>query len=144
MITRRAIAFVAVSGLLAGCSDPIAARDRFLVSGDRYRADKRLVEATIEYRNAAERDPQSADAQRKLAETYVELNKPEEALAAYGKLADLDPRNVPARLRAASLLAAGGEFACRGEGAAGDCARPAQSRRTHPAGAGAGRFAAAG
>jgi tetratricopeptide (TPR) repeat protein len=94
----------------SGCTNASTARDQFIRSGDRYLAEGRLTEASIEYRNAAQRDPDSVEAQRKLAETYVASNQPDKALSAYETLSDLDRNSVPARLRASSLLAAAGEL----------------------------------
>ncbi len=107
---RRLSFLLLLSAAVSGCSDPVAARERFLASGDTYLAQGRLNEATIEYRNAAQRDPSSVEAQQKLGETYIAMNEPGKALTAYQAVSELDRKNVAARLRAGSLLAASGDF----------------------------------
>ena len=97
--------------LLGACGqDPEAAKAAHLQSGDKFFAEKKFREASIEYRNAVQADPKFADARRKLAETYLELNEGENALREYVRAADLLPGDADVQIRAGRLLMMAGLF----------------------------------
>jgi tetratricopeptide (TPR) repeat protein len=92
----------------AGCSDPTKKKQAFLESGNRYAASERFEEAALEYQNAIQVDPLYGEARVKLAETYVRLGKPANALEEYVRAADLLPGDIGVQLTAGGhLLLAG-------------------------------------
>jgi tetratricopeptide (TPR) repeat protein len=107
------IVFSAVAALLiAGCSrDPVAATRRYIESGDRYAAQGKYGEAAIEYRNAIKRTPQSVEAHSKLAAAAAGAHDAETAVGETLRLAELQPDDVAAQVRAGSIYLLAGRFA---------------------------------
>ncbi len=71
-------------------------------------------EAVIEYRRALQEDGRYGQARKGLAEAYLRLNEPGNALNEYVNAADLLPADLEVQLKAASLLLMAGEHeACR-------------------------------
>ena len=100
-----AVFAVVLSSLAAGaCRSPEAASIAFLAQGDTYFAAKKYDEASIEYRNAIQRTPLSAEAYYKLGEVQAAKSDVVGALGSYIKAADLSPGMVDAQLKAANLL----------------------------------------
>src|SRR5205085_11575993 len=64
----RRLLFLLLSVLLAlalvACSNPAKAKAEHLQRGQQYLKDKKYAEAALEFRNALQRDDQSADADR--------------------------------------------------------------------------------
>src|SRR5690242_3275601 len=85
-----------------GCarSDASAAR-QFLERGDRYARQGDDKSAAIEYRNAVRRAPALVDAHARLADVSSRLRDVETQVAELVKLAELQPRDMTAQLRAA-------------------------------------------
>jgi tetratricopeptide (TPR) repeat protein len=74
----------------------------FYIGLSRYRLQQ-LDEAIVDLATAANCNPQSVEFNSALAEAYVQKGDDNRALAAFGAVIKLDPRNIPA-LRAASTL----------------------------------------
>src|SRR5688500_3787679 len=83
---------------VSACSkDPEVAKREFLASGDRYFAEQKFAEAVVEYRNAIQQDPRFGEARFKLAETYIAIRQPAQAIREYIRAADLLPDNDEAQ-----------------------------------------------
>jgi tetratricopeptide (TPR) repeat protein len=89
----------------ASCSrDPEAAKQKFLVNGDRYLAEKKYPEAIVEYRNALKQDAKFGDARLKLTDAYLATGDVRNAVGESVRAADVLPESVEAQMRAGSLL----------------------------------------
>ena len=64
-------------------------------------------EAAIEFLNAVKIDPNFAEAHHQLAESYLQLQKPELAFQELGRTVQLDPQNYGTRIELANLLVLG-------------------------------------
>jgi len=110
---HRRVALLGAAALVwmaAGCAaGGTAARDELLRRGDRYAADRDYRAAIIQYKNALKRDPASAIAQRKLAESYLALQQIDKALEAYLRALATDRHDVVSHLRAGSLFLLSGD-----------------------------------
>lgn len=90
---------------LTGCSrDPEVVKREYVQSGDRYAAEGRHQEATIEYRNALQEDPRFGDALVKLAESYRALGDRTNAAASWVRAADVFTTDVDVQVRAGRIL----------------------------------------
>src|SRR5919108_1995381 len=78
--------------------------ERFFTRGERYLEARQYAEATIEFQNATRMNPQSVDAQMKLAEAYMSMGRTASAAAAYDRACAIDEHNRAACLQAASTL----------------------------------------
>jgi len=96
------------ASLLAACSKPDP--DEHLQKGDEFVAQGMLREASIEYRNGLQADPNRGDIRMKLADAYMRLEEPAQALGEYVRAADLLPDNAEAQLEAGRLLLLAGQF----------------------------------
>jgi Tfp pilus assembly protein PilF len=95
----------------AACGkDPEVAREEFMRSGDEYLAKNQLSEAVIQYRNAVQTDPQSGMARVKLADIYMRVGEPQNAIGEFVRAADLLPQDVEAQLNAGRMLLITGQF----------------------------------
>jgi tetratricopeptide (TPR) repeat protein len=95
----------------SGCSrDPAAASRRHLGRGDSYLAAGQFPEAAIEYRNAIRYAPASVEAHSKLAEAARRADDLRTTLLQYLRVAELDPGNVEAQIRAASVQLLAGRY----------------------------------
>ncbi len=106
-------AFVAVCCLAisTACStDPAARTLKFLNSGKQYFQKGQLQEAGIQFRNALQIDPRSADAHYQLARTYLRSGQTQAARREFSEAVTLDPKNSDAELQLASLLLAGRQY----------------------------------
>src|ERR671934_1820073 len=110
--TSRSTAVYAVAALVAaGCSrDPIKASRAHVAKGDQYVETGKFQEATIEYRNAVKYAPESAEAHAKLADAAARANDARTAIGEYLRIADLDPANAAAQVRAASVYLLAGRY----------------------------------
>lgn len=94
---------------IAGCSgDPASRRAAFVERGDAYVKEGKLREASIEYRNAVDADPNDGAARARLAETYVKIGDTTRALPEYVAAADLLPNDTHIQLEAGRHLLVGG------------------------------------
>lgn len=101
--------------LLAACSTPQEAAREHVRRGDRYLAEKKVAEAVLQYRNAVERDPDSGEARKKLADLYARSGNLKAALSQYVRAADLLPDDAEAQLSAGTLLLATRQFEDAGQ-----------------------------
>jgi len=114
VLTRLLIALAVgavVATTVAGCSrDATRARQNAFDAGNRYLADQKLPEASVEFRKAVAADPKFGEARVKLAEISVKLGDLPNAYREYVRAADLLPDNVDLQVRAASFLLAAGQY----------------------------------
>jgi tetratricopeptide (TPR) repeat protein len=82
----------------------------YIARGDEYALAGKVREAAIEYRNALKYKPDSLEAHEKLAEVATRGNDPMTALAEYMRIADLDPADTAAQVRAAAVSLLAGDF----------------------------------
>ena len=105
------LAALLVSATLGACAtDPQAASQRYVASGDQDVAQGKADEAVIEYRNAVDQDPRAGAARVKLADAYAETGAGEQALAEYVRAADLLPDDSTVHVKAGTMLALAGRF----------------------------------
>lgn len=105
------LAAALICASLAACTrDPEKLKRRFAESGDRYLAEQKYGEASIEYLKALQQDPQFAEARLKLAETYNAAGNTKLAFPEYVKAADLLTENEWVQVKAGQLLVNGGFF----------------------------------
>lgn len=104
----RTTALFLLSLVAASCAGPDAAEH--VQRGDAFVAEKKLAEATIEYRAALQVDPNLGEVRMKLAGVHLQLQKPGEALREYVRAADLLPTNAEAQIKAGQLLLLAGQF----------------------------------
>src|SRR5581483_11638157 len=91
--------------------DPAAASRRYIERGDRDAQQGKFTDATIEYRNAIKKWPQSVEAHAKLADVSARSNDPMTALGELIRIAELKPDDVAAQVRAGSVYLLAGRFA---------------------------------
>jgi len=90
---------------IGGCRhDPVAAKRRFVASGDQYVAAGKFGEAVIQYRSAVQQDPSAGDARAKLADAFLGAGDAANALHEYVRAADLLPDDVVLQVKAGNLL----------------------------------------
>src|ERR1700722_14339606 len=93
--------------LLSGCK---RSTQSYLERGQSYIQKGDYESARIEFLNAVNQDPRSAEAHHRLAQAYLAQRNGAEALQNLQIAADLDPNNVEIRLEMAQLYVAGGEY----------------------------------
>lgn len=108
----RLVALVGVVLLFLGaCSrDPTQQKLRYLTSGEKYYKEGKYPEAALQFRNALQLDPQSAEAHYQLARTYLSLDNPEGAYRELLETVTLQPTNWDAQLDLANLHTGRGEY----------------------------------
>ena len=110
-MTRLTCAIGAVVLLASGCSrDPRQAAAKFVASGDAFVAREQFKEATIEYRNALERQPRDAAIEMKLARAYEQAKDLAAAYRHYLRATELDAQRIDARAWLAEFLVRNGQF----------------------------------
>jgi tetratricopeptide (TPR) repeat protein len=96
----------------AGCRRSNDARAReFLERGDRFARNGDDKSAAIEYQNAVRRTPTAVDAHARLAEAAIRLHDVNTATSALLKIAELQPNDLAAQLRAGEAATSAGRFA---------------------------------
>ena len=111
MLSKRALAsFAALLIFVAGCGNEEAKKKEFFEAGKRFAAEKRYVEAILQFRNALQIDDKYADARVQLAETLALNGNTEGAYREYQRAADLLPDDAAVQTRAATLLFMAGQF----------------------------------
>ncbi|MBV8206017.1 MAG: tetratricopeptide repeat protein [Acidobacteria bacterium] len=90
---------------------PEQRKQRYLSSGQKYAAQGKLREATIQFLNAIELDPRFTQAHLELAKVAVRLGEPRSALFEYQSAAQLDPANLGAQLQVGKLQMLTGDAA---------------------------------
>jgi tetratricopeptide (TPR) repeat protein len=113
--TAPALILALVCGGAAACGQSAAERRQIAYERGNQHFDRgEYREAAIEYRRSLQQDGRFADARRRLAETYLKLEQPGNALREYVNAADLLPADVDVQLKAASLLLLAGDHeGCR-------------------------------
>jgi putative PEP-CTERM system TPR-repeat lipoprotein len=103
---------ILVLALAAGaCSrDPKAVKARYVASGDKYLAEGKGAEASVEYRNALEADAQDGEVRLKLAEAYAKAGEPGKAGLEYVRAADVLVDRPDIQVKAGNLLLLAGRF----------------------------------
>jgi putative PEP-CTERM system TPR-repeat lipoprotein len=111
-MSRRNLPIVLVLAVVvAACAtDPQAAKQKFVASGDEYAAAGKLAEASIQYLNAIQQDPNAGDVRVKLAEVYLNAGDFGRALQEYARAADLLPDDSSVQLKAGGLLLMAAQF----------------------------------
>jgi tetratricopeptide (TPR) repeat protein len=90
---------------LSSCSaDPAKQKLKHLKSGEQYFKQSKYQEAVVEFRNAVQIDPRSADAHYQLARAYISLRNSQGAHRELLETLALDPKNSAAQLQLAALL----------------------------------------
>jgi putative PEP-CTERM system TPR-repeat lipoprotein len=107
--SRFAAAF-ALTLTAAACTNTEAAKQRYFESGNRYFAEKKYQEASVEFRNALGQDDEFGEARYRLADAMAAMGNPEGAYREYVRAADLMPDNAAAQLKAATFLFMSGQF----------------------------------
>lgn len=98
-------ALLLIAGAVAGCGKNATEREQaHIAKGDAFVAQKQFNEATLEYRLAIHENPTSERAYYQLGEAYAAKSDVRNALQAYLRAADLNPRHVDAQLKAGNLL----------------------------------------
>ena len=110
-MSHRLIVLLSLAAVAACGADPQTRANRAIKSGDAFVAQHKLREASIEYRNALQAQPQRADVHFKLADVYLQSGDPARAYGEYARASDLDASNVAAHLQAGMLLLQAGQFA---------------------------------
>jgi tetratricopeptide (TPR) repeat protein len=89
---------------LGGCSrNPQAQHDKFMKSGRHYLEQGKYAEAAIEYRNAVQADPNSADAHEQLAAAYIKEASWDGAVKELEQTIALQPNNTRAQLNLGNI-----------------------------------------
>jgi tetratricopeptide (TPR) repeat protein len=97
-------------GALWSADDPAARAQRYLVSGDRYAANRQFSEAIIEYGRAIQVRPEWGEAHYRRAQAYMAVGDLTNAFGAYAKAASMDSGNVDAQIQTGTLLLAAGHY----------------------------------
>jgi tetratricopeptide (TPR) repeat protein len=96
--------------LCAACRGSQATQARYIQSGDQYVASGKFVEATVQYRNAVQKAPNSGNLRLKLADAYLGAGDLANAIGEYVRAADLLPGDVALQLKTGNLLLMAGRF----------------------------------
>jgi putative PEP-CTERM system TPR-repeat lipoprotein len=99
---------VACAALMGCAGDDL--KIQYLARGDRFFAEGKYAEATIEYANAVKRDPRFGLARFGLAQAYAKTDQPQRAFGEYVRAADLLPGNRDAQVQAITYLLVAGRF----------------------------------
>jgi Tfp pilus assembly protein PilF len=107
----RLLAALAMVIEVAGCSrDPKALKARYVASGDKYLAEGKAAEASVEYLNALHADAKDGDLRLKLAETYAQAGETGKAGLEYVRAADVLVDRPDIQVKAGNLLLLAGRF----------------------------------
>jgi tetratricopeptide (TPR) repeat protein len=102
-ITMALIGLLVLIAGSSGCKDDAEKLDVFLANGDRYVEQEQFPEAIIEYRNVLQIDPNHAVAHEKLYAAYMRMGRAKEAYWELGETIRLQPDNVVAQLKYATI-----------------------------------------
>jgi tetratricopeptide (TPR) repeat protein len=97
-----------IAALGAGCRK--TSTTEHVKRGNAFFDDARYQEAIVEFRIALQADAKLGDVRRKLADAYVKVNDPRNALREYVRAADLLPQDADAQRMAARMLLLAGSF----------------------------------
>ncbi len=107
--TRSVIVFATLVAT-AGCAlSSDARRDRFLARGKAFLAKEDYSRAILEFKNAAQASPKSAEPVYQLGIAAADAGDLQSAWFAFRRAVELDPRHAGAQLRLAQLMASTGD-----------------------------------
>ncbi len=110
------LALVAIL-ISVGCGGGGVAREaRHMATGRRYMEKKDYVRAVIEFRNAAQAAPASAEPHYQMGLALLESGDFRSAVAQFLKATELDPKHVGAQVKLAQLMATSNQAEVREEG----------------------------
>jgi tetratricopeptide (TPR) repeat protein len=92
-----------VAGFAVGCGSPTDAK--FLAAGKRFLERKNPARAIVEFKNAAQIAPQSAEPEYQLGLAYLQTGNFRTGVAHLMKATELDPKHAGAQLKLAQLMA---------------------------------------
>jgi tetratricopeptide (TPR) repeat protein len=96
--------FVAVLLSLFACSkSPDEKRADYLMSADKYAAQNKYAEASIQYQNALKIAPDDATTLIKLGEIQLIQQRPGDAFGSFNKASKIDPKNIGAHSNLATI-----------------------------------------
>src|SRR5436190_749371 len=104
MRSRLTTLFVIILFLMAGCQSADQKRDKFFKSGEKYLADKKYEEATIQLKNAIQVDHDYVPAHVALGKVFQATGDVPNAIASFRKAAELDDKNIEARIQLGRYL----------------------------------------
>lgn len=107
----RLLATVLLGMLLVGCRSPEVRKARYKEAGDRYVAQQKYKEASLEYRNALKIDARDGEARWKLAGAMDAAGKTPDAYREYIRAAELLPKRSDVQEKAAAIYLGAREFA---------------------------------
>jgi tetratricopeptide (TPR) repeat protein len=91
--------------LLTGCSrDPNVRKQKYFDSGEKYFAEGKYHEASIQYSNAIQIDPRFAQAHYQLSQTYLKLGDTNRGFQELNRTVELTPDNYRALTDLSNLL----------------------------------------
>lgn len=96
----KKLAVLVLLALMAGCGkDPMAERDKYFASAQKYMETKKYEEASIEFQNAIRADAGHIPSYLGIAQAFQQLGNHRDAIATYQQVVKLDGKNVAARLK---------------------------------------------
>src|SRR5579864_543209 len=102
---RLLLACSLITGMFTGCSrDPNVRKQKYLDSGERYAAEGKYREASIQYLNAIQIDSRFAQAHYDLSQAYLKLGDTSRAFQELTRTVELTPDNYRAHTDLANLL----------------------------------------
>jgi tetratricopeptide (TPR) repeat protein len=102
---RLLLACCVLPAIFTGCSrDPNVRKQKYLDSGEKYAAEGRYREASIQYLNAIQIDSRFAQAHYDLSQAYLKLGDSNRAFQELSRTVDLAPDNYRAHTDLANLL----------------------------------------
>ena len=102
---RLLLACCVLTAIFTGCSrDPNVRKQKYLDSGEKYAAEGRYREASIQYLNAIQIDSRFAQAHYDLSQAYLKLGDSNRAFQELSRTVDLAPDNYRAHTDLANLL----------------------------------------
>ncbi len=104
------VVVVVCLALLAGCSNPQKAKQKYLESGQRYFEKGQYREAGIQFQNALHLDPHFAEAHYRMALTELKLGQWPDAYQELTSAIQDNPHNYGARLEKARLMIFGHQY----------------------------------
>ena len=111
-LARSNIVIAALAAmLLAGCSrNPNVRKQMYVDSGNRYFQKQQYREASLQYQNAVQIDPQYADAHYRLGKSYLNLGYWSDAYRELSRTVDLAPENLQAQIDFGNMELAARQF----------------------------------
>jgi tetratricopeptide (TPR) repeat protein len=106
----RQITTVLVLAVLCGCArSPEARRDRFIAKGKEYLEKRDFARARLEFQNAVKAMPRDGDPYYYIGLTAVQSGDLQNAVYAFQKTLQVDPKHANAKLRLAQLMTMGNQ-----------------------------------